>query len=411
MNKRTAAIIFMSVLSLILAVITFKISINPDSGLFLTKESLIDSSHVVPKKLFLNSWKITKKRYFDSTLNHQDWDRWKDRYTNIIETEDDAYLAINTMLASLDDPYSRFLSMEEYSEQTTNIDSKIVGIGVNITSASGKIVVVGTIDMTPAQRADIKPGDILLKVDGKDVHGKNIAEIAQIIRGEEGTPVEIQLLRDGKKINKTLIREQIKIKSVNHKLLPDNIGYIRITSFLGANVPDDFLASMNALKSTKGLIIDLRGNTGGLLPNAVFVADMFLNGGNIVSIVDRNGIRNDINAQGKAIAVDKPVVILVDGATASASEIVSGALKDYNKAVLVGEKTYGKGMVQKIYPMPNKTGMNLTIAKYLTPNGNDINKRGIIPDYIVKYSEKDYYANKDPQLDEARKIVKKMNAF
>ena len=177
---------------------------------------------------------------------------------------------------------------------------------------------------------------------------------------------------------------------------------------MGANVADDFLNSMTSLKSTKGLILDLRGNTGGLLPNAVIVADMFLNGGNIVSIVDRNGIKSDITAQGKISTISKPVVVLVDGATASASEIVSGALKDSNVAVLVGEKTYGKGMVQKIYPMPNQTGMNLTIAKYLTPNGSDINKKGITPDYVVKFTEKDYYSKKDPQLDEAKKIMNKM---
>jgi len=407
-KKRTIAIFIMSLLSILLAFLTFQAMVHPSYNIFLPNENLTNSSHVAPKKLFVNSWKIIKKRYYDATLNHQDWDKWKDRYVDRIESEEDAYLAINTMLASLDDPYSRFLNAEEYSEQTTSIDSKIVGIGVNITSVSGKIIVVSTVDGTPAQKAGIRQGDILHKIDGKDVHGKNVAEIAQLIRGEAGTPVTLQFLRNGNKLTKTLIREQIKIKSVNHKILPDNVGYIQITSFLGSNVADDFLVSMNSLKFTRGLILDLRGNTGGLLPNAVFVADMFLNGGNIVSIVDRNGIKNDINAQGKASPVDKPVIILVDGATASASEIVSGALKDSHKAVLVGEKTYGKGMVQKIYPMPNQTGMNLTIAKYLTPNGSDINKKGIMPDYTIKYTAKDYYADKDPQLDEARKIMRKM---
>ena len=398
----------MSMLSMILAFLTMCAVNHPSSNFFLTRENLTNTTHVAPKKLFLNSWKIIKKRYYDATLNHQDWDRWKERYINVIETEEDSYLAINTMLASLDDPYSRFLSASEYSEQTTSIDSKIVGIGVNITSVSGKIVVVNTVDSTPAQKSGIKAGDILYKVDGNDVHGKNISEIAQLIRGEAGTTVTIQLLRDGKKLTKTLTREEITIKSVNHQILPENIGYIQITSFLGANVADDFLNSMTSLKSTKGLILDLRGNTGGLLPNAVIVADMFLNGGNIVSIVDRNGIKSDITAQGKISTISKPVVVLVDGATASASEIVSGALKDSNVAVLVGEKTYGKGMVQKIYPMPNQTGMNLTIAKYLTPNGSDINKKGITPDYVVKFTEKDYYSKKDPQLDEAKKIMNKM---
>ena len=312
------------------------------------------------------------------------------------------------MLASLDDPYSRFLNEQEYSEQTTGIDSKIVGIGINISSVSGKIVIISTVEQTPAQKAGIKAGDILSKVDDKEVHGKNISEIAQLIRGEKNTQVKIEIIRNGQKITKILTRDEIKIKSVNHKILPNNIGYIQITSFLGSNVAEDFLSSMKNIKETKGLILDLRGNTGGLLPNAIFVADLFLSEGNIVSIVDRNGIKSDINAQYKPTIQQKPMIILIDGATASASEIVSGALKDAEIATLVGEKTYGKGMVQKIYPMPNKTGMNLTIAKYLTPNGIDINKKGIYPDYVIKYSEKDYYAKKDPQLEHAQKLMKKM---
>lgn len=408
MKKRTFAIICMSLLSISLGFLTFLTFSHPVYAPLVSYNDLTDTSKIEPKKLFLNSWKIIKKRYYDSTLNHQNWNRWKERYVDEIKTEEDAHLAINTMLASLDDPYSRFLNEQEYSEQTTGIDSKIVGIGINISSVSGKIVIVSTVEKTPAQEAGIKAGDILSKVNDKDVHGKNISEIAQLIRGEKGTQVKIELIRNGKKFVKTIVRDEIKIKSVNHKILADNIGYIQITSFLGSNVAEDFLSSMGSIKETKGLILDLRGNTGGLLPNAVFVADLFLSEGNIVSIVDRNGIKSDINAQDKPIITKKPMIILIDGATASASEIVSGALKDAKIATLVGEKTYGKGMVQKIYPMPNKTGMNLTIAKYLTPNGSDINKKGILPDYEVKYTEKDFYTKRDPQLEHAQKLMQKM---
>ena len=408
MKKRTLAIICMSLLSIALGCFTFFVVSHPLYSPIFSTNSLTNNEQVAPKKLFLNSWKIIKKHYYDSTLNQQDWSRWKNRYVDKIKTEEDAHLAINTMLSSLDDPYSRFLNEQEYSEQTTGIDSKIVGIGVNITSISGKIIIISTVENTPAQKAGIKAGDLLSKVNNKDVHGKNISEIAQLIRGEEGTPVMIEIIRNGQKIVKTLTRAKIEIKSVKHKILPENIGYIQITSFLGSNVAQDFLTSLNAIKNTKGLILDLRGNTGGLLPNAVFIADLFLNEGNIVSIVDRNGIKSDINAQDSPKIATKPMIILIDGATASASEIVSGALKDYEIALLVGEKTYGKGMVQKIYPMPNKTGMNLTIAKYLTPKGSDINKKGISPDYVVEFTEKDYHAKKDPQLEEAQKLMHKI---
>lgn len=388
--------------------LTFFSLLNPldnSQNSFLSRENITNSSKTAPRKLFLSSWTIIKRRYYDSTLNKQDWERWKDRYVNQIQTEEDAYLAIDTMLASLDDPYSRFLGTEEYMEQNTNIDAQIVGIGVNITSLSGKIVVISAIEDTPAYSGGIKSGDIITKVDGVDVQGKDVSEIARLIRGEEGTNVALVLLRNGKKIEKIITRQKINIKSVKTKLFPKNIGYIQITSFLGMNVADDFLEAVSSLKNSKGIIIDLRGNTGGLLPNAVSIADMFLNNQNIVSIVDRNGIKKDIAAQPKDNPITKPVVILVDGATASASEILSGALKDYNKAILVGEKTYGKGMVQKIYPMPNQTGMNLTIAKYLTPNGYDLNKKGIEPDYRVQYTEKDYFSNNDPQLNEAKNII------
>lgn len=154
--------------------------------------------------------------------------------------------------------------------------------------------------------------------------------------------------------------------------------------------------------------MDLRGNTGGLMPNAVFIADMFLTEGHIVSIVDRNKQRSDIDAQKKPYSINKPVVILVDQSSASASEILGAALKENKKAILVGERTFGKAMIQRIIPLPNETGLNLTIAKYLTPKGHDLNKNGITPDYTVAYTEQDFLKNKDPQLDKAKSILKNL---
>lgn len=372
------------------------------------KSYLVNKQSTNPKKLFLKSWRIIKSKYYDPTMNGQDWSKWNKHYIDNIETTEDAYVAINSMLASLDDPYSKFMNKEEFSEQNTSIDAKIVGIGVNIMSISGKIIIISVVDETPANKAGVKAGDIILKVNGKDVSGKTINDVAALIRGEIDTTVKIELLRDKKKIIKDIKREEIQIKNIKSSVVDKNIGYIQIVSFISSDMTKEFVDALNKTQDCQGLIIDLRGNTGGLMPNAVVIADMFLTQGHIVSIVDRDKQKSDIDAQVKPYAINKPVVLLIDEGTASASEILSGALKDNQKAILVGKKTYGKGMIQRIYPMPNQTGMNLTIAKYLTPKGFDINKTGINPDYEVEYTQQDFLKDKDPQMDEAKRIIKKL---
>ena len=374
------------------------------------KELLINKEQTESKKLFLKTWKIIKSKYYDPTLNGQDWSKWSNRYIDQIKNDEDAYVAINTMLASLDDPYSRFLSNKEYAEQSTNIDAKIVGIGVNIMSIDGKIVIISVVDGTPAAKAGINAGDIILKANSQNVSGKDVGDVASIIRGEENTYVSLELLRKKQKLSKKIKREEIKIKNIKAKIIENNIGYIQIVSFISSDMTTEFVEALDKTKNCKGIILDLRGNTGGLMPNAVVIADMFLTQGHIVSIVDREKQMSVINAQSKPYAINKPTVILIDQATASASEILSGALKDNQKAILVGKKTFGKGMIQKIYPLPNQTGMNLTIAKYLTPKGYDINKKGITPDYEIEFSENDFWKNKDPQLDKAKAIIKKLIA-
>lgn len=371
-------------------------------------EYLINKQSTDPKRLFLKTWRIIKTKYYDPTLNGQDWYKWNKRYVDQIKTKDDAYVAINSMLASLNDPYSKFLSKEEYAEQNTNIDAKIVGIGVNIMSIDGKIVIISVVEGTPAFSAGIKPGDIILKVGKTDASGKTISDVASLIRGELDTTVNIELMRKKQKFTKTIKREEIKIKNIKANVIDKNIGYIQIVSFISSDMTTEFVEALEKTQNCQGLILDLRGNSGGLMPNAVVIADMFLTQGHIVSIVDREKQKSVIDAQSKPYAINKPLVILIDEGTASASEILSGALKDNHKAILVGKKTFGKGMIQKIYPLPNQTGMNLTIAKYLTPKGYDINQKGISPDYEINYTEDDFIKDKDPQLDEAKKIIKKL---
>ena len=266
---------------------------------------------------------------------------------------------------------------------------------------------MSVIEDTPAQFADLKPEDIILAIDGRKVSGMSLAQVSNLVKGPVNSFVSIDILRGGNKLNKKIIRKEIKIKTVRSSV-DKNIGYIQISSFISTSTPNEFLEALENTRNTRGLIVDLRGNTGGLLTNAVFIANLFIDKGKIVSIVGRNGYKYDVMAQDANILIDKLVIILVNGASASASEILSGALKDYQKARILGTKTFGKGMVQKIIPMPNETGLNLTIAKYLTPKGKDINKKGISPDIEVKFRQEDIEAKKDVQLEAAKLLMSKI---
>ena len=368
---------------------------------------LVNHDHVSSQKLVDNVWNVIRKNYYDSTMNGQDWYRWRHKYDNKVKDDNDAKVAIDTMLASLNDPYSRYMTKEEFSDQNTSIDSRIFGIGVNIASISGKVQIVNVIEGTPAQASNLQSGDIILDIDGKEASGLSVSEVANLVRGPVNTVVQLTILRNSDKFVKKIVRKEIKIKTVKSSV-KDKIGYIQINSFIGSTTPNEFLEAAERTKDTDGLVIDLRGNTGGLLPNAIFIANLFIPEGNLVSIVGRNGYKYDIQAQATDFEIKKPVVILVDGGSASASEIFSGAMKDYKRAKLIGTRTFGKGMVQKIFPMENETGLNLTVAKYLTPAGTDINQKGIEPDYEVHFTEKNIRNQEDVQLNAARSVLSKM---
>ncbi|MGN0031177.1 MAG: S41 family peptidase [Candidatus Gastranaerophilaceae bacterium] len=380
---------------------------NYHNPLLNVEQQNVNSTKVSPQKLFDHTWQVVKNEYYDANFNKQYWIRWKNHYHGKIKTEEDAKVAIETMLSSLDDPYSRFLTREEFAEQNNSITSKISGIGVNIISDAGKIKIINVMENTPAQFADIKVDDIIIAIDDKKVSGMSLAEVSNLVRGPSNTFVNIDILRNKELIKKKIIRKEISIKTVKSSV-DKNIGYIQISSFISSSTPNEILEALENTDNTKGLIIDLRGNTGGLLPNAVFAANMFIQKGKIVSIVGRNGYHYDIMAQDNNVNITKPVIILVDGTSASASEIFSGAMKDYHRAKLLGTKTYGKGMVQKIIPMPNETGINLTVAKYLTPKGKDINKHGIEPDIELQLKEEDFKQKTDTQLDAAKTILEQM---
>lgn len=373
-------------------------------------QKIITNQNISPKRLYVIAWRSIKNEYIDPEMNGQDWDRWKNRYLPYIKTNEDVYVAINTMLQSLDDPYSRFMDIPQYQNQSIIIDSKVTGIGVTLMSVASKIVVSNIVEDSPAKKADLKEGDILNKIDGASLKGVSLEDIVKLIRGKEHTIVKLEIMRNDKKIIKNIQREIVHIKSVHAKIINKNIGYIRIDSFMGVSVPAEFQMALNKTKNTKGLIIDVRSDAGGLLNNAVIMANMIIKKGNIVSVVYRSGQKIMMDAQNTATYPHKPVVVLINKGTASSSEILTGALRDDHNAILVGDTTYGKNTVQKIIPLPNQTGMNLTIAKYLMPKGEDIHKKGIKPDIRVMYTARDYLNNEDPQLNVATQILEQIIA-
>src|SRR5574344_2241093 len=313
MHKKQVIFFIFAVLFLVIfnQVLLKNFYINSDK---LSGDDLIDYTKVTPQKLFDSSWKVIRDTYYEENLNKQDWKRWKNHYKNRIKTDEDASVAINTMLASLDDPYSRYLDKKDYSSQNTSIESKIYGVGVNITSVNGKVTVVNTLEDTPAAKAGLKSNDIILKVGNKNVNGMAISDVADIVRGPDKSFVRLTFLRGKKIFSRQIQRHEIKIKTVKSSIDKKNsIGYIQVLSFIGSSTPVEFVDAVAKTKDTKGLIIDLRGNTGGLLPNAVFMANMFIPKGKIVSIVGRNGYKKNIFAEKSGYSVKKPMVILVDG--------------------------------------------------------------------------------------------------
>ncbi len=359
-------------------------------------------------------WKIVNSKYVDQTNNGQDWERWRHKYDDVIKTSEDAYIAIDTMIASLNDRYTRFVPPKEFEEEKNAIKGSLFGIGVQIGLRDGKIMVISPIEDTPGEKAGLKPEDEILSIDGVSTKDMTVDKAADKIRGKKGTAVSLLIKRKGEP-NKTynIVRDEIIIKSISVKLpdefkLDDKIGYIRISSFMGKNSGDDFEKELLKFKNKEGIIIDLRANSGGLLTNAIQIADMLLNDEIIVSTVDRYGYK-DTAKSGRNTVSAQPIVVLINKGSASASEILSGALKDNHRAILIGENTFGKGLVQEVKPLsPFGSGLNITVQKYLTPNGTDINKKGIAPDIEIKLTEENVKAKDDVQLKKAQAVLLQM---
>jgi len=319
--------------------------------------------------------------------------------------------AINGLLQSLD-PYSAYMSPESFKSMTTETSGKFGGLGIEVGMESGVVKVISPIDNTPASRAGLKAGDYIVKIEGVQVQGKSLTEAVDLMRGLVGSSIEITVRRRGvkKALTYNIVREVIQIQSVKSELMENNIGYIRLTSF-NENSSKQIKEKVNKLKKNKelkGYILDLRNNPGGLLSQAIRISDFFLNNGEIVSTKSRKVLENrKWFAKKGDITNGKTLIVLINYGSASASEIVAGALKDHKRAIILGENSYGKGSVQSIIPLKNKGAIRLTIAKYYLPSGKSISKVGVTPDIEIVEGSKDFKFNSktDNQLNFALKLL------
>ena len=342
-----------------------------------------------PKEIIDQVWQIIYRDFLDYSGKYKAED-WIKLRKEILSTKyfdnDEAYIAIKDMLTELDDPYTRFLDPKEFNEMRIDTTGELMGVGIQISldEVTNQIVVVSPIDGTPAFLAGIKPKDIIVSIDGKPIDGLSIDRTVKLIRGKKGTKVELGIIRDEELLNISLIRDRIEINVVdsriNNTVSGAKIGYVRLKQF-NAKSPKEMSLSINKLEKQQplGYVLDLRSNPGGLLEASIEIARQWINTGIIVSTKTKDGITDIRKAKSRALT-NRPVVVLIDEGSASASEILSGAIKDNKRGVLVGKKTFGKGLVQSVRSLSDGSGLTVTVAKYLTPSGKDINKNGIAPD-------------------------------
>ena len=361
------------------------------AGIHLSSQASLSNN--TPKELINKVWLIIDKTYVDGTFNQVDWKATRTEYLNKTYTSDEqAYDAIREMLERLGDPYTRFMDPEEFKNMQIDTSGELTGVGIQLTQDQDtkKLVVISPIEDTPAFDAGIQAKDIITKIDGQSTKGMNINDAVSLIRGPIGSKVILTIKRENREIEFPIIRGKIEIHPVKYSQKEsslDKIGYIRLNQF-SANAAREMQEAIDDLETqnVSGYILDLRSNPGGLLYASIEIARMWLDRGDIVSTVNRNGVTDRKKANNRSLT-DKPLVVIVDGGSASASEILSGALQDNKRATLVGTKTFGKGLVQSVREVGKGAGLAVTIAKYFTPNGRDINHEGIIPDVEISLTD------------------------
>ncbi|MGF1459133.1 MAG: carboxyl-terminal processing protease CtpC [Leptolyngbyaceae cyanobacterium] len=348
-----------------------------------------------PKEVIDEVWQLIDNTYVDATFNQNDWEAIRTEYlSREYSSQEAAYEAVREMLELLEDPYTRFMDPQEFRNMQIDTSGELTGVGIQISQEeeTDEIVVVAPIEDTPAFEAGLRSKDVIVEIDGESTEGLELNDAVSRIRGPVGSEVTLTVRRDDELIDFSLTRARIEIHPVRYSVNAEpegDIGYIRLTQF-SSNAAGEMKEAIEDLESQNvvGYILDLRSNPGGLLYSSIEIARMWLDEGGIVSTVNRQGVVDEEAANNRALT-DKPLVVLVDGGSASASEILSGALQDNDRAQLVGTQTFGKGLVQSVRSLPDGSGVAITIAKYLTPSGRDINQMGIEPDIAVELSEEE----------------------
>ena len=361
--------------------------------------------------IFQKSFSDNSEIYKKIDLFGEVLEKINDEYVDEIDQSQSMDAAINGLLQSLD-PYSAYMTPESFESMQTETSGEFGGLGIEVGMEAGVVKVISPIDNTPASKAGLKAGDYIVKINDTQVQGKSLTQAVELMRGPVGSSIEITVRRRSEK--KALIfnitREIIEVQSVKFELLENNIGYIRLTSFNenSSSQVKEKIEKLNNNKKLKGYILDLRNNPGGLLSQAIKISDFFLDNGEIVSTKSRQPSENRKWFAKKGDLTDgKTVLVLINYGSASAAEIVAGALKDHKRAIIVGENSYGKGSVQSIIPLKNRGAIRLTIAKYYLPSGKSISEVGVTPDIEVVEGSDDFKINSetDNQLNFAIKLL------
>ena len=345
-----------------------------------------------PKVVLDEAWQLVYQEYVDANFNRVDWlgvrqTLLSGEYTN----RDAAYGELRRVLRRLEDPYTRFLNPAQYSALTEQTSGEISGVGIRLQRADENLVVSSTLEGSPAQRAGIEPGDVILIIDGRSGRNLSVENASELIRGDSGSQITMSVRRlDGSEETLVLTREVVSVPTVTFELQQQgsvNVGYIRLDEF-SAHAAEQMRTAIDRLTEdgAEAFVLDLRGNPGGLLQASIDISRMWLPRGSIVRTVDRDGNSDEITANRTAIT-DLPLAVLVNGQSASSSEIVTGALGDNDRAVVVGNPTFGKALVQSLHGLSDGSGLAVTVAHYYTPDGTDISSRGITPDVNVSITE------------------------